>query len=220
MTVTEKIVKRFEELLNLGQQVMNTRKSPGSNVIGDDRVDAEIASQWATSTQNLIERVFGKDSVHLKNINKIAEKYVTYSPAVRILGILKAAKDDFEHDFLFDLKTIIEAEVFDDFLEQSEYLLEAGYFQPAAVITGCILEDGLRKLCDRHQIEIDAKPKLDKMNADLAKEGIYNKLTHKQITAFADLRNKAAHGNWSEFTQDDVRAFIGWVRLFMQGHFS
>ena len=220
MKLNEKIIQRFEELLLLGQKVLNTRRSMGKNIAGPDRVDEELTAQWLTSTQNLIERVFGKDSIHLKNINKIAEHVITYISAVRIFGILKSAKDDYEHDFLFDIKTVIEAEVFDDFLEQSEYLLEAGYFQPSAVVAGCVLEDGLRKLCLRNQIEVDEKPKMDKMNADLAKAGIYNKLTQKQITAFADLRNKAAHGKWDEFTQEDVRAFISWVRTFMQGQFS
>jgi ribosomal protein L29 len=42
------------------------------------------------------------------------------------------------------------------------------------------------------------------MNSDLAKAGVYNKLTQKQITALADLRNKAAHGQWEEFTKGDV----------------
>ena len=40
------------------------------------------------------------------------------------------------------------------------------------------------------------KPKLGTMNAGLAKQGVYNKLTQKRITALADIRNKAAHGEW------------------------
>jgi hypothetical protein len=50
--------------------------------------------------------------------------------------------------------------------------------------------------------------KLDKMNADLAKAGAYNKLVQKQITALADIRNDAAHGHYDQFSKDDVSSMI------------
>jgi hypothetical protein len=65
-----------------------------------------------------------------------------------------AAQEDYEKGALFEVKSVIEAELFDDFLEQAEHLLQSGYFQPAAVIAGCVLEDGLRKLCEKHQIKL------------------------------------------------------------------
>jgi hypothetical protein len=52
----------------------------------------------------------------------------------------------------------------------------------AAVIAGTVLETALRQLC------------LDRMNADLAKAGVYNSLMQKRITALAAIRNRAAHG--------------------------
>ena len=73
-------------------------------------------------------------------------------------------------------------------------MLDSGYYQPAAVIIGSVLEDGLRKLCARQEIELSPRPKLDTMNAALAKSGAYNKLTQKRVTALADIRNRAAHG--------------------------
>jgi len=220
MKVNDKVLSRLHELIDVGQQVLTTRRSLGPNIIGDDTVEPELTIQWVTSIQSLIEQVFGTDAVHLKTINKLAERYISYTDALKIQGVLKAAKDDYEHGYLFELKTLIEAEVFDDFLEQAEYLLNSGFFQPSAVIIGSILEDGLRKLCLKQGIELDDRPKLDRMNADLAKNGTYNKLTQKQITAFADLRNKAAHGKWDEFTPDGVKFFLNWVRTFMEGNFQ
>ena len=130
---------------------------------------------------------------------------MTYSPVYRAQGILKAAKDDYANDQLFELRQIIEAEVFDDFLEQAAHLLSSGYYQPAAVITGCVLEDGLQKLCGKHGITLASNPKMDSMNAELAKAGVFSKLVQKRITTLADIRNKAAHGKWNEFTSDDVK---------------
>ncbi len=220
MNADDKIVARLQELVSLGERVLGTRRSPGQNVIGDSRVDGELAHQWATSTLNLLERVFGKDSSHYSRFDEATSKVLTYSPAVRAMGILRAALDDFQGGYLFDVRQLIHAEVFDEFLEQAQHLLESGYHQPAAVVAGCILEDGLRKLCDQNNVTPSDKPKLDTMNADLAKAGVYNKLKQKQITAFADLRNKAAHGQWDQFTKDDVSQMIDGIRTFMESHYA
>jgi len=136
------------------------------------------------------------------------------------MGIVRAAKDDYEQDMLFSTRVLIEAEVFSDFLEQADHLLQRNYQGPAAVVAGAVLEDGLRKLCDRNGIALPDKPKLDTMNADLAKAGVYNKLVQKQVTALADLRNKAAHGQWDQFTEADVVTMLQQVRSFMAQHFS
>ena len=58
------------------------------------------------------------------------------------------------------------------------------------------------------------------MNVELAKAGIYNALWQKKITALADLRNKAAHGKWNDFSKKDVEDMIRDVRGFMENYFS
>jgi hypothetical protein len=158
--------------------------------------------------------------VHYKNFVAQTERHLTYSPVERAQGILRAARDDYENGYLFDVRRLVEAEVFDDFLAQAEHLLSAGYFQPAAVVAGAVLEDGLRKLCVRHSIDLTAAPKLDLMNAQLAKAGAYSVLVQKKITALADLRNRAAHGRWDMFNSGDVEDMIGSVRRFMEAHFT
>ncbi len=189
-------------------------------VAGDLGVDPELANQWGTSCLNLLSRVFGAQSVHYEQLETLFPELHLYSRASQALGTLSAAEDDYEQAFLFETRTLIEAEVFDDFLEQSKYLLNSGYYQPAAVVVGSVLEDGLRKLCARQEIELSARPKLDTMNAALAKSGVYSKLTQKRITALADIRNRAAHGEWGEFTNGDVEAMLRDVRQFMETHFA
>lgn len=58
------------------------------------------------------------------------------------------------------------------------------------------------------------------MNAQLAKLGVYNKLTQKKITALADLRNNAAHGKWDEFESSDVADMLKGIRNFMEQYFA
>ncbi|MDW8338862.1 MAG: DUF4145 domain-containing protein [Thermoleophilia bacterium] len=182
MSVDQKIRERLAELVTMGESVLATRQEPPRGVVGDPFVDAQLAFQWATSAQNLLARVFGKDSEHYANFRTQVEKHLTFSPVRNALGVLRAAHDDFEQGQLFDLRRLIEADVFVSFLEQSEHLLEAGYYQAAAVLAGGVLEDSLRKLCESAGITLASRPKLDSMNIDLAKAGLYSKLVQKRIT--------------------------------------
>lgn len=104
--------------------------------------------------------------------------------------------------------------------DQATHLLENGYYGPAAVIAGSVLDDGLRRLCQQNAIVLPPKSTIDPMNVALVKGGVYNTLLQKKITALADLRNKAAHGKWNEFDQNDVKQMIGEVRIFMENTFG
>jgi hypothetical protein len=118
--------------------------------------------------------------------------------------------EDYKGGFLTSLKHLIQADVFDSELEQAKELLTNGYKVAAAVIV--VLETTLRDLCTREGLP---HSKLDKMNAALAKAGIYNKLQQKRITALADIRNSAAHGKPEEFSDEDVTNMIRDVEQFL-----
>lgn len=107
---------------------------------------------------------------------------------------------------------MVQAELFDSELDQARELLSSGYKGPAAVVAGVVLETALKDLCDQHSI---SHSKLDKMNADLAKAGVYNKLQQKKITALADIRNSAAHGDWQSFSDTEVSEMIRDVESFL-----
>ena len=58
------------------------------------------------------------------------------------------------------------------------------------------------------------------MTADLTKNDVLNKLQQKQITALANIRNSAAHGNINEFKADDVEMMIREVWRFLTDQLS
>ena len=220
MKVDEKIRARLDELVTLGRKVLTSRQPPAAGHITSDFVDVQLTNQWLTSCLSLLGRVFGEQSAHYQRLKEQFPSYPKWPNVDQAFGVLLAAKDDLESESLFSLKQLVEAELFDEFLEQAEYLMSAGYFQPAAVIAGCVLEDGLRKLCIANGIVLPDHPKLDWMNSELAKKGAYTKLLQKRITSLADIRNSAAHGKWNEFTQADVEAMVRDIRDFMAKHYS
>lgn len=215
----ERILKRFDEMVALGREVLATRRAPAPNHMTSDFVDVQRANQWFTSSLSLVSRAIGEDSEHYAAMKRHFTDYPKYPDVQQGLGTLLAAQDDFKTGALFQIKALITAEVFDEFLEQAEALYSAGYFGPAAVIAGAVLEDALRKICIHRDIELPEKPKLDWMNARLAKAGVFNSLTQKKITALADIRNSAAHGKWDAFESSDVAGMIEWTRDFMQKNF-
>ncbi len=207
----EKIVlDRFAELEKEIAQVEATLQTNkwGQRFIGPREFD-----QWATKVANVLQRVFGEDSVHFKNFSKHQSEFKGHAGEVeRAIGVFKAAKSDYEGGYLFKLNTLISAEIIDDVLEQAQELLAAKYVGPACVITGVALETTLKKLCDNNSV---SHAKLDKMNADLAKAGVYNIGVQKQVTAWAHWRNDAAHGNWNTFNEQDIADMIKGVQRFI-----
>lgn len=115
---------------------------------------------------------------------------------------------------IFQVRAMVAAEVLDDFLEQAEHLLEQGFHVPAASLAGAVLEDTLRKLSEAKGISVPDKTSIDKLNAELAKAGVYDKLVLKRITAIADVRNNADHGNFDKSEKEDVEDMLKWVRRF------
>lgn len=134
---------------------------------------------------------------------------------VNCVGILEGAFRDFHDGMLDDVKHLIRADILDNFLSQAEMLVENGYNVAAASIAGAVLEDTLRKLCDKHSITYSEKTNINSLNTELAKAEVYDRLIQKEITAKADLRNTADHGHFDKVRSDDVKDMVRWIRRFV-----
>jgi hypothetical protein len=132
---------------------------------------------------------------------------------LKLTGVLRAVRAAYERGYLQTVQEIVHAELFADFLTMAEYLLEEGYKDPSAVIVGGVLEEHLRKLCAKNGIAVmnptDGKArKSDALNADLAKQGVYDKLELKNVLSWLDLRNKAAHGEYDKYDRNHVNIML------------
>ncbi|MEZ8114500.1 hypothetical protein ACED44_06155 [Vibrio splendidus] len=211
-----KLAQRFIELKEQMLKVEDTKHATHSEMFGrSEYVDDEAYLEWKVKAKNLVVKVCGEKSQHFQEFLK-SEEIGSYETNLnsynRVKSVFLAAKEDYEGGYLTSVKTLVQSEVFESELEQAEELLKSGYHLAAAVIAGAVLETGLRELSSRQEI---AHGKLDKMNAELAKAGVYNKLQQKRITALADIRNSAAHGKPEEFSKDDVKMMIRDVEQFL-----
>ena len=83
---------------------------------------------------------------------------------------------------------------------------------PACIVAGVALEITLKELCNRNNVPI---AKMETMNIELCKKDIYNMGMQKQVTTWAHWRNKAAHGEWNEYNNEDVNDMIRGVTRFV-----
>lgn len=136
-----------------------------------------------------------------------------------LAGVLRAMRADFTAGYDRALTELVHADVFADLLEMADELQTKGYKDAAAVIGGSVLEEHLRKLVLKAAMAVtkdDGSPKkADTLNNELAMANIYNRLQQKSVTAWLDLRNKAAHGEYAAYDAAQVTALIRDVREFL-----
>ena len=211
----KRVRDRLGEVLQAGEDVWATKTRTNLGTY----FDHIKYTTWRMSAKTVIKNI-APDSHFDREFDNIENKRLDIEKKFREQrGILEALRDDFDGGYLANVRGLVRAEVFAELIDQAQHLFDEGYFQPSAVVVGAVLEDHLRKLCAKHSaIALPNKPKLDAMNADLAKAGEYGVLVQKQVTVWADVRNKAAHGKWAEFARGDVDDMLRGVLRFLTEH--
>lgn len=182
--------------------------------------------RFVTRARAVIHRVAGTPSPYVDQCEQIAkgEQYPGFI-AIHLVGVVESLRTDVAAGYLQSQRELVHGELFADFLEMSQHLLDEGYKDAAAVIAGSSLEAHLRQLCTKAGIDLaiqsgpDVIPKkADRLNADLAGAGVYGKLDLKNVTAWLDLRNKAAHGNYDQYQAGQVALLVSAVQDFITRH--
>ena len=111
-------------------------------------------------------------------------------------------------------------DVVSDLLEQANSLLEDNRYHPAAAgfLIGASLEESLRTWVEAEELSIpNAKPGIDAYCRTLRSADLISKQDVKDITAWAGVRNHAAHGDWDEVSdRKQIRLILEGVNLFMR----
>ena len=227
-----KYLARFDELIAEGTSLYHSIKYLGVGALGYEayELDYDAFARWRVNRSSLLDQVLPLNSVHRKLIEREAEPLDNAKSSLQDhLNDLKALREDFEKGYLEDLTPQIEAEIASDYLGQAESLLAEGQpgkydHVPAAVLAGAVLEKALRKLCDNQQhplptVDNNSKPlMLNRLIPDLKKAGAYNEAMAKQLLAWADIRNHAAHGRFDQFTREQVGLMVQGIGHFLAQH--
>jgi len=127
------------------------------------------------------------------------------------LKILRSAETRFEST-LFDIRQIVQADLFDSELDAARELNKKGFLRAAGAIAGVVLEKHLRQVCDNHNIRIRKKnPAISDFNDLLKNSSVLDIPTWRQIQRLGDIRNLCDHNKDRDPTKDEVEELINGV---------
>ena len=142
------------------------------------------------------------------------DKKVVVSQAAAIsqfgqqLAILKAARARFESS-LFEIKQLVQADLFDSEIEAARELLKNKFLRAAGAIAGVVLEKHLRQVCDDHSIVITKKnPGISDLNELLKSNSVIDISQWRHISLLGDIRNLCDHNKSVEPTIEKVADLI------------
>ena len=217
MNLTD-FAKRVDEIIEMADKVIPTFVVSASGF----HCDNEAYAAFRSAGLSFLDNTFGSSHPYFREFDrKTTDAYRSAAEGGR--GILLAARGEVIGGWAVTARGIVSAEIFSDFMEMARHLLDEKYKDPAAVMAGSVLEEHLRQFAIKHGVAtdlVDAKgrtvpKKADLLNAELVKAGAYNVLNQKLVTGWLDLRNKAAHGRYAEYTADNVKLMIQGILQFM-----
>ena len=216
--VDRRVLQQIDAVLAKWEAARKKAKYDDCSDLPDHEITELITMLAATA-----RRIAPPGSVHRHATDSLVEKYgVTQASTIAdYAGILLALRGDYIAGYLDEVQELVHASVFADFLEMAEHLQDEGYKDAAAVLTGGVLEEHLRKLSEKNGINLEASgrpKKADTLNSGLTKAGVYEKLDQKNVTAWLDLRNKAAHAKYEDYSKEQVVLMTQGVRDFLTRH--
>ena len=127
------------------------------------------------------------------------------------LNILISTKGRFESS-LFDIKELIQADLFDFELDAAKELNKKGFTRGAGAIAGVVLEKHLAQVCANHNIPITKKnPSINDYSQPLKDADVIETKDWRFIQRLADLRNLCDHDKKVEPKKDDIDDLIDGV---------
>lgn len=217
----EDFVRRAEELLAAADGVLSTKFGVEYMTGTQYYVDSGAIAGFRAAALSFLANAFGTHHPFYTEFNEHVTKN-GFGTAKVAREILAAATAEVRGGWSRSVRSLASGELFSDFLEMAEYLLSQGYKDAAAVMVGSTLEEHLRGLCRNRSMEVmlerDGRlvsKRADALNSALASADVYSKLDQKAVTTWLDLRNKAAHGNYNEYTRQQVDLMQHGVVEFM-----
>jgi len=210
----EQVLKRLDDLIKAGESLLETKYEHHVESEGwVDFVDNGQFIQWWTSCSTLLS-ILPDDYIYASEYTEHCCNY-RYDSVELGLGILRAAKEDIESGVLHKVVDIVSAEIFDDFLDMAEYLLENKYKDPAASLIGAVLENELRRMCRGNDIPVKSDDNIGSLNQKLFQKPVYGKPQMRQISIWQAIRDSADHGKFEDYNAESVKNMLEGVRNFL-----
>jgi len=213
--MTEDILKRIKELIELGYAVLATKRPTALGI--PDSVDNGKFIGFRSASLSFLENIFGAHQTYYKEfIEHVKVSAPSYTKAG--INILQAAKAEIEGGWLFTVEGKVSAEIFADFIALAKEALDDNK-DVAAVLACAALEDALKRVAIKENLDVDDKDMSEVINALKAK-GVIKGVQAPIVQSYVKLRNKAFHAEWNKFDKESVSSVIGFTEQFLLSNFS
>ncbi len=122
------------------------------------------------------------------------------------IAIVEAIRRRFESS-LFDIKQLVQADLYDSELDTARGLLKAGFARAAGAVSGVVLEGHLKQVCDNHTLPKKSGT-ISVLNDALKAADVIDLAKSRHIQYLGDIRNKCGHKNSTEPTSIEVAELI------------
>jgi hypothetical protein len=215
----KKLADRFESLEDGMRAIQFTpyKHASGSSVLNG------AWQQWATSAENLILAVFGKESPHHVNFRAAYARALAHhgdeTEVKSLIAIFGAAQEDFESGCVFNVDLRVSGEILGDFVGLAKLALAEGNKEVAAVLSCSALEDALKRYAVASGLLVDGKTMAEVCNA-LKHAGLVSGAQKTLLDTMPKIRNYAMHADWQKLSEPDISSVIGYVESFLLTKFS
>jgi len=213
----QRFAARMRELTEEGRRLAKTERHSEYGPPYIQGEDAAAVHAWLAQVENILGVVFGNHSAQSRHFAQLVPdgpSHIRHEYDIEpIRGLLIGALNDLENGFLIDRELLLVGEIFDSVLEQAKHLQRSGYKDVAAILGRVVLEDALRRIATTESI--DSTQKAAKINDELKAKSRYSQPQWRQIQTWLDIGNAAAHGNFGEYTADQVGLLLEGVGAFV-----
>lgn len=123
-------------------------------------------------------------------------------------SILKSIESRFKSS-LFDIKQLVQADMFDSELAAAKELNKKGFHRAAGAICGVVIEKHLHGVCETRGIAIAKKnPAINDYNELLKNDNVIDIPTWRLIQRLGDIRNLCDHNKTEEPTKENINDLI------------
>ncbi len=128
------------------------------------------------------------------------------------LKIIESLEGRFESS-LFDIRTLVQADLFDSELDVAEELAKKGFLLAGGAVAGVVLEGHLATVCDQHGVKVlKKKPAIADYNNALKNANVIDTPTWRNIQFLTDIRNLCDHKKKREPKPEEIEDLISGVK--------
>jgi hypothetical protein len=208
-----KIKQRFEQLISQGDKFTKWQTEYGE----PNNAHRDNYTGWVAAVKNIVNIVTLESDAYRQELLNYSNKVY---PHQEFTSILKFLLSDIEAGLITSIEDQTKAFVFDELLDHAKDLLNKKQKDQAGIIAGVAFEDTFRNICRKNSV-CEKDVNLDNLISEIQKKiSSFSQAKAKRARVAADVRTRATHAQWDEFTKEDVRATIEITEEFIQSYLN